>query len=181
VLVSRLVGKGRYAAARAVWQNVYHLPAAQVASPVFDAGLRKLPGSSPFNWTLVAGSLGAADIGNGSLSIDYYGRDTGDLASQLLVLRPGAYRFGFTVDGSKAAAGPSLAWSLRCANSTKAELMNTAVTSTGIRHRVATSFTVPINCLAQQLALIGTAGEFPAPINVVLRDIEIRSATGVRP
>jgi hypothetical protein len=176
VLVSHLVEKGRYAAARAVWQNVYHLSAAQVVSPVFDAGLRKLPGSPPFNWSLVAGSLGAADVGKGSLSVDYYGRDNGDLASQLLVLRPGTYRFGFTVDGSKTAAGPSLFWSLRCATGSKTELMNTAVVGTGTRHRVAAGFTVPSNCPAQQLTLTGNAGEFPAPVNVVLRDLEMRPA-----
>jgi hypothetical protein len=178
VLVNRLVAKGHYAAARMVWQTVYGLSAAQAASPVFDAGLRKLPGSPPFNWTLVAGSLGAADIGNGSLSVDYYGRDTGDLASQLLVLRPGAYRFGFTVDGSNTAAGPSLSWSLRCVTGSKAELMNAAVAGTGMRHHVSTGFTVPSNCPAQQLVLNGTAGEFPAPINVALRDLEMRPATG---
>jgi hypothetical protein len=180
VLISRLVAKGRYAAARAVWQNVYGLSAAQVASPVFDAGLRELPGSPPFNWTLVTSSLGAADIRNGSLSVDYYGRDTGDLAGQLLVLRPGAYRFGFTVDGSKMAAGPSMSWSLRCLTGSKTELMNAAVAGTGARQRVATAFTVPSNCPAQQLALIGTAGEFPAPVNVTLRDLDMRPTTGSR-
>jgi hypothetical protein len=168
VLVGRLIARGRYATARSIWQNVYGLSAAQVASPVFDAGLRELPGSPPFNWTLTEGSMGAADIRDGS--------DTGTLASQLLVLSAGAYRFGFTIDGSKAAAGPTLSWSLRCATGSKAELMNAAVTGTGTRHRVAAGFTVPADCPAQQLTLTGTAGEFPAPINVVLRDLDMRPA-----
>jgi hypothetical protein len=176
VLISRLVERGGYAAARSAWQTIYSLSGQQAAAPLFDAALQELPASPPFNWSLVSGKLGAADIQNGSLSVNYYGRDNGDLASQLLVLRPGAYRFGFTVDGSKTAAGPTLTWSLRCANGAKTELMNTAVVGTGTRHRVAASFAVPSNCPAQQLTLTGNAGEFPAPVNVSLRDLDMRPA-----
>ncbi|WP_242097933.1 hypothetical protein [Sphingomonas sp. CROZ-RG-20F-R02-07] len=179
-LIDRLVAQGHYAEARAVWQKVYGLSDAQVAAPLFDPGFAELPGSPPFNWALTAGMVGAADIRNGTLAIDYYGRDSGELASQLLVLPPGAWRFEFTVEGSKTAAGPSLSWSLQCASGNKAEMMNALVAATGMRHREAANFTVPAGCAAQRLALSGNAGEFPTPMNVTIRDLVLRPAAGER-
>lgn len=179
VLVSRLIDKKQYGAARAIWQQVYGLPAAQAAAPLYDAGLQGMPGSPPFNWTLAAGSLGAADMRNGMLLIDYYGRDSGDLANQLLVLRPGSYRFRFAMEG-KTPDGPGLFWSLRCANDAKAELMRLPVKGTGPRRAIAAAFTVTPACPAQRLTLVGEAGEFPSPINVTVRDLDLRAVPGSR-
>jgi hypothetical protein len=178
VLISRMVAEGGYVTARSVWQQVHRLPAAAIAAPVYDGGFRGLPGSPPFNWTLIAGTLGTADIDNGSLLINYYGRDTGALASQLLVLAPGAYEISVAVEGSKTGEGPSLDWSLRCDTDEKDELVNLPVIAIGERRRVAARFTVPSGCPAQQLVLAGNAGEFPAPINITLRDLRIRKAQG---
>ena len=182
-LIARLAEQGRYGAARAVWRTVYGLTPAQVATPVFDAGFAELPGSAPFNWTLTASGLGAADMLNGTLSVNYYGRDTGTLAQQLLVLAPGAYRFAVTVEGAKTGTGPFLSWSLRCAARGKGapgpELMNLAATATGTPHRVAAAFTVPAGCPAQQLTLIGTAGEFPAPVTLTLSKLDLAPATSI--
>ncbi|MDQ2765489.1 MAG: hypothetical protein M3Y22_19020 [Pseudomonadota bacterium] len=179
VLVNRLIDKGRYAAARSVWQNVYGLSAQQIAASVYDAGFQQLPGSPPFNWTPVASSLGAADIRGGTLSIDYYGRDNGDLVQQLLVLRRGRYRFSITVEGSKASSGPSLTWSLRCKAGGNADLMALPVVATGVPHRSVTEFVVPAGCSAQLLTLVGAAGEFPAPITLTLRDLDLHATAAV--
>lgn len=182
VLVDRLVAARQYAAARTVWLGLYRPSAAEAAAPVFDRGFRELPGSAPFNWTLVASGLGAADMLNGTLSVNYYGRDTGMLAGQLLVLAPGAYRFAVTVEGAKTGTGPLLSWSLRCAGESGAgaELMNLAAAATGAPRRVAASFTVPAGCPAQQLALVGTPGEFPAPVTLTLGALDLRRAPAVR-
>ncbi|MEG3089576.1 tetratricopeptide repeat protein [Sphingomonas sp. PB4P5] len=179
VLINRLVNEERYAEARSVWRNVYRLSAAQVAPLVFDGGFRRLTGSPPFNWTLTSASLGAADIRDQTLAVTYYGRDTGELARQTLMLAPGAYRFAVTVEGAKASVGPSLAWSLRCAGA-KSDLMTLPATGTesGEGHRIVAAFTVPSDCPAQQLTLTGTAGEFAAPINLVFRDLDVRPAAG---
>lgn len=185
-LVARLVRRGRYADARLVWQRLYRLSAAQAAAPLFDAGLRALPGSPPFNWTLAASSLGAADLRGGQLAVDYYGRDSGELASQLLVLRAGGYRFDYTIEGSKTAAGPSVSWSLQCVGGVGggvaggvggdgAVLMRAAVIGTGTPHRAGAGFTVPPGCPAQRLALTGEAGAFPAPMAVTLRDLDLHA------
>lgn len=175
ILVVRLVRQDRYAEARAVWQRVYRLPDALVATPVFDPAFEKRSGSAPFNWTLAGGTLGAADLQNRSLNIEYYGRDSGELASQLLVLRPGSYRFAITVEGSKTAAGSALSWSVQCATGSKAPLMSLTLTGTGTPHRLGARFTVPAGCPAQRLALTGEAGEFPVPMNVTLRDLDLRA------
>lgn len=180
VLVDRLIAQGQYADARSIWQGIYGLSAAQVVTPVFDPGFRDLAGSPPFNWSLVANGLGAADIRDGTLSVNYYGRDNGDLAVQLLVLRPGPYRFAITVEGSKTGAGPALSWSLRCWTGSKAEIMTLPMTATGTPHRVDTLFTVPAGCAAQQLTLSGIAGEFPAPITLTLRDLDVRATGAVQ-
>lgn len=180
-LIDRLVAHERYADARLVWQRVYGLTDAQVAAPLYDAGLRKLGGAPPFNWLLAAGSLGAADMRDNALAVDYYGRDSGELASQLLVLRPGSYRFAFTLEGGKTTSGPSLAWSLQCASGGKAELMRLAAPGTGTRRRLATTVTIPAGCAAQRLALLGESGEFPTPISMTLRDLDLRPASGNQP
>jgi hypothetical protein len=176
VLVKRLVDTGHFAEARATWQNIYGLSPAQTRSAIYDAGFRKLPGSSPFNWTLIADGTGAADIQDGTLSVNYYGRNTGELASQLLILTPGTYRFEITVEGSKTGPGPSLSWSLRCATDSKAELMSLAAIATGVRHRIGANIAVPSGCPAQQLTLMGNAGEFPAPIAVTFRDLALQKS-----
>lgn len=175
-LIVRLVARQQYAAARGVWRSVYGLNAAAVAAPVYDAGFQDLPGAPPFNWTRVASGLGAADLLGGTLSVNYYGRDTGELAGQLLVLAPGAYRFAVTVEGARTGTGPSLAWSLRCANGTKAELMALPAPATGTPHRIAAGFAVPAGCPAQNLVLTGNPGEFPAPVTLTIRDLELRPA-----
>ena len=175
-LVNRLIEAQRFATARSVWQTIYRVPAAQAGALIFDAGFKEVPASAPFNWTLTAGSLGAADMRDGTLSINYYGRENGDLASQLLVLAPGSYRLAFTVEGSKTGTGPSLAWTVKCATGGKAELLNVAATATGSPNRIAAAFTVPSGCPAQQLTLTGNGGEFPAPITLTLRDLDLRAA-----
>lgn len=184
VLVARLASHGDFAAARRVWVQVYHLPETAIAAPIFDAKFAESPASPPFNWTLTAGNIGAADIRNGALAIDYYGRDNGELASQLLVLGPGRYRFSFVVDPGKTDTVSRLLWTLTCAGGAKTILMNVPVTATASRRRIATDIALPVGCPAQTLQLVGEAGDFPAPIVVTIRDLAIApqsTATGSRP
>lgn len=180
VLIARLVDQGRYGEARRVWQRVYGLSDAQVAAPLFNAGFAKMAASPPFDWTFTADSLGAADPQNGALAIDYYGRDSGTLASQLLTLGPGTYRLGFTIEDAKTGNGPALFWSLRC-KTDGFEILRMPIVGAGQVQKVAAAFTVPAGCPAQQLALVGQAGEFPTAINVTLRDLNVRAGGASRP
>jgi hypothetical protein len=181
IIVARLVEQNRFAEARAIWARVYRLSPAQASTPIFDADFREVSASPPFNWTLTAGSLGAADIRNGGLAIDYYGRDSGVLASQLLVLSPGRYRFAFTVDAGQTDNAARLGWTVACATGAKTALASARVVAGPTRRRLATEFVVPADCPAQTLSLMGEAGDLPAPTNVTVRDLDLRAAGGARP
>lgn len=172
-LVGRLVDTGRFQKARAVWRRVYKVPAAAAAAPIFNPLFRPLPASAPFNWTLIASGLGAADPKRDGLSIDYYGRDNGDLASQLLVLAPGRYRLAFEAEGGKADAASRLFWTVACARDGKTVLANVAVPTAPGAHRVAADFTAGPACSAQTLALRGEAGEFPSPNALTINRVVI--------
>ena len=180
VLVTRLVERGHYAAARAIWQRIYNLPDTAVSRPIFDAGFAGSSASSPFNWMLAAGGLGATDIRAGGLAVDYYGRDSGDLASQLVVLSPGRYRFSVIVDPGQIDNGSRLAWTLACAGGNGTALMTAPVAAGATRRRVGADFTVPAGCPAQALLLHGDAGEFPVPVALTLRRPDITPLAGAR-
>ena len=169
VLVDRLVTNQRYRTARAVWQRINRLSNRQVEPLLYDAGLDGLPGKPPFNWTLESGNVAAVDMRAHALQVNYYGRDTGNLASQLLVLPPGDYSFTQTVSGSQRAAGSTLSWSIECDNQPDRKLaqMRLPLDASAPR-RVAIKLTVPGNCPAQRLRLIGSPGEFPTPVSVTI-------------
>jgi len=180
-LVERLVERGRFNEARGVWQRIHRLSPAAAAAPIFNPGFARVPASPPFNWTLVAGSMGAADIRDGGLAVDYYGRESGDLASQLLVLRPGRYRFSVVVDPGKTDPGAGVRWSLVCATGDHPTLATLPVAAGPARRKPGVDFAVPASCPAQALVLRGEAGEFPVPVAVVLRAPDITPLTGARP
>jgi hypothetical protein len=181
ILVNRLVQQHRYTMARNVWQHIYRLSDAQTADPLFNARFAEGRSAPPFDWSLTADSLGAADIRDGSLAIDYYGRDSGNLVSQLLVLKPGRYRFAFTVDPGKTDNAAKLFWSLTCTTGGTPSLMNHAITAGATKRRIAADLVVPAGCPAQMLTLRGEAGEFPAPISLTVRDLDLRPVAGARP
>lgn len=171
ILIARLVAQQHYALARAAWARIYRLTSAQIDAPIFDADFRTAAKRSAFDWSLAAGSLGAADIRDGGLAITYYGRDSGDLASQLLVLVPGRYRFSFVVDAGRSDIAPRLFWSMNCASGSKARLMDAPVAATPGQRRIAVEAVVPVDCPAQMLTLRGEAGDLPAPVSVTIRDL----------
>jgi cytochrome c-type biogenesis protein CcmH/NrfG len=181
VLVSRLVTAGRFQAARAVWQKVYKLPQEAVARPVFNPTFRRVAASPPFDWTLTAGSLGAADPRRGTLAVDYYGRESGDLASQLLVLAPGRYQLAFTAEGGKPDGASRLFWTIACAGDGKPVLTNVAVPASPRIQRAASAFTVPAGCPAQTLTLRGEAAEFPSSLNLTIGGVAIRPLAETKP
>lgn len=176
-LVSRLVGAGRFTDARQVWQRIYHLPKVAVTAPIFNPQFRTMPASPPFDWTLTASGLGAADPDNGGLAVDYYGRDSGDLASQTLVLSPGRYQIAFAIEGGKPNAASRLFWTVACATGDKIVLANVAVPTTPGAHQAGDAFAVPTACPAQTLTLRGEAGEFPSPISLTIKWLAIRATS----
>lgn len=179
-LVTGLIGRHRYAEARAVWQRVYKIDTAAAAPAIFDAAFAPSPAAPPFAWTLTGSSLGAADIRGSGLALDYYGRDSGELASQMLVLAPGAYRFAFTVDPGKSDASSHLLWTLTCVGGDK-PVMTAPINPGPSPRRLVATFTVPAGCAAQQLAVRGEAGDIPTPLSITVRSPEIAAAGATQP
>lgn len=173
-LISRLVDAGQFTDARQAWQRIYHLPKATVTAPIFNPQFRTMPASPPFDWTLTASGLGAADSENGGLAVNYYGRDSGNLASQTLILSPGRYQIAFAAEGGKPNAASRLFWTVACATGDKTVLANVAVPTTPGAHRMGSAFGVPATCPAQTLTLRGEAGEFPSPISLTIKGLAIR-------
>lgn len=167
-LVEAFVERGDYASAYALWRQFAGLPAS--ASPlVYNASFNETPAPSPFNWTYSsAGGAGLAEPANGRLRVIYYGRKNLGLASQLLLLEPGSYRFAAPVSGT-AAAG-AIAWTLTCVPS-RAQLMQLVV-GQGDSAR----FTVPAGCPAQRLVLKGRRSEMPQNSDVQIGPVVLQRA-----
>ena len=180
-LVGRLVQKGRFGEAREIWQRIYGVPDQAATTPIFNPRFQTVTASAPFNWTFAAGSLGVADPKQEGLFVEYYGRDTGDLAKQTILLKPGRYRFVFAAEGTKADTESRLFWQIVCASDGAKTLLNASVTPLPDGRTVANSFAIPAGCPAQTLRLFGQAGEFPDEVNTTIRNLAIRPLSGSQP
>src|SRR5206468_2909879 len=113
VMVDTLVKAGDYSQARAAWARM----AAGGVRPgelLHDAGFRDSISPPPFNWQLTSSTVGLAERQpGGRLHVLFYGDEDGTLASQLLLLPPGAYRVTMQLAGDPARAH-SLTWALWC-------------------------------------------------------------------
>lgn len=177
-LVTSMVARGRFQAARAVWARLFHVPTAAAQQPLYNSDFQTASGQPPFAWDFSGGAAGAATPQAGQLTVDYYGRDNATLASQLLVLPAGRYKLNYTLVGS---AGTGLAWTLTCADGGTAAIGSFPVPgASGTAKHYLASFSVPASgCGAQWLRLVGIAAEFPSPVNVTLSGLSLqRVATG---
>jgi len=179
-LLDRLVEKGDVVRAYGLWRGFTGLGGAADEKAVYDGRFQGLPGEPPFNWQLAAGSAGVAERTKRSeLQVEYYGRDRADLASQLLILRPGRYRMRFGANGDAPGEGSKLAWTLACRTGS-APLFTMPVTNINSASRVlAREFTVPASgCGAQWLRLTGAPDEFPTAQSVTISDVRIEPGSG---
>ena len=88
------------------------------------------------------------------------------LASQLLLLKPGAYRIAMQITGDLRNAG-SLSWTITCANSkTQLTALRLAAVTRG-------AFAVPAGCPAQRLELIGSAPELPQTVDLTISGLTL--------
>src|SRR5581483_8764729 len=109
----------------------------------------------PFNWTLTSSTVGLAERQpGGRLHVLFYGQEDGFLASELLLLTPGAYRLSMQLLGDPSRAH-NLNWSIWCdkAGEPIASITLDAAAALGWR------FEVPKACPAQWLKLSGVSGE----------------------
>jgi hypothetical protein len=174
LLLDRMVRQGDIARALEVWKTFSGLAGASVGKGLYDGDFRGLPGPPPFNWTLPIGGAGAAERTKAGLQVDYYGRDDADMASQLLVLAPGRYRFGFRAQGDASGEGSRLVWTLIChpAGAQLMQLPLLRVASAARRFNAA--FVVPsTGCVSQTLKLNGVPGDVASAQNVTIAGLSI--------
>ena len=176
-LVDGLISRGDFNRAYAFWRtfSAPQAPARKVG--LYDPEMRGLPGLPPFNWHFPATPAGAAERSNGTLTVEFYGRDSAMLAEQLLVLSPGRYRLLFIAEGSADGESSKLAWRIQCAPRAT-ELGAIMLTKVAYSpKRITGEFTVPASgCPAQRLQLVGHAAEFVKPQNVTIRGLQLAGA-----
>jgi hypothetical protein len=176
-LLTRLVDKGQYGQARNLWQT-FTGTREDERYGIYDSEFIGRPGPLPFNWKLATSGVGAAERAPGhSLQVAYYGREKGELASQLLMLRSGPYRLSFraTSDGSE---DSHISWTIVCGPGEHV-LLQLPIGSTGTAARQFTgTFIVPsAACPAQWLKLLGVPGDIEASRNVHISGLSIQPAS----
>jgi len=171
-LLLGLVARGDYQRAYDLWRGFALLPAG--AQPLlFNGSFRDLGAPPPFNWAFSASPAGVAEPGPHRLRVLYYGREDTALATQLLVLPPGNYRFGAPVTGDMVAG--ALSWTLTCVNA-KAPLMDLRL---GGSAPPAGNFTVPASgCPAQSLVLNAHREDSPEDSDVRIGPADIERVGG---
>ena len=174
-LLAKLVDGGDLRRAHLLWRSFAGLPAADGDKGVYDGDFRGAPGAPPFNWQFGTTPAGVAErTAAPALQADFYGRENVELATQLLLLKPGRYRLQFRAEGDASGEGSRLAWTLACAGGGKAQLLSLPLTQIASAPRaVSASFTVPGGCAGQWLKLSGIAGEFPKAQNATISQLRI--------
>lgn len=174
LLLSRLVEQHETPHALAIWAKLAGLPPPGDEKGLYDGAFHGAPGAEPFNWGLATEGIGVAErSGRSSLQVDYYGRDPGDLARQLLVLRPGRYRFQFRVSGDAPGEGSRLRWTVSCVPGGPSLLQLPLVGIDSSPKAYKAAFTVPAGCSPQWLKLEGVAGDVETGQSVTLGNLSI--------
>ena len=172
-LLTVLVERGDFARARALWLRISGLPKAPAG--IVNPQFARLAAPAPFNWTFGNGEFGFAEpAANASLQVVYYGRTNGQLASQTLLLAPGAYQLRMRVmresDNDQASG---LAWTLSCGKATDVLLNLPVGEGKGSARPIAANFTVPAGCLSQTIKLVATASEYAASEQVNFSNFQL--------
>lgn len=144
-LLSAMVNAGQVADAKALWARWTGRPDAN--SLLVNADFQPTKASPPFNWELLSGPAGLAEIpAEGGLSIIHYGREPMLMVRQLLALTPGRYKL--SVRGETSDDLSVLDWTLRCTAGQDAGQvrLNPGGQGAGV-------LTVPGDCPAQWLEL----------------------------
>jgi hypothetical protein len=173
-MLSRLVTAGDLDRALRLWRLMSGIADDGGAKGVYDGRFAGLAGPPPFNWELANGPIGAADrVRNTGLQVDFYGRQDGELASQLLMLRPGRYQLRFDAQGDAKGQASRLSWTISCQGSGAALLQLPVTGVTASSRLFAAPFTVPVGCPAQSLKLHGSSGDVASEQNLIVSDLSV--------
>ncbi len=179
-LVGNLVEARQYRRAYDVWAGFMPDLSADQRSLIYNADFASTFGSPPFNWAFASGRVGAAEPGtNGSLEVNFFGRESGVLAEQLLILSPGSHALTFVVEGDSLDGAGDLQWVMTCAE-TGAAFASVPITDISFTpRRIRQTILVPAsNCAAQWLRLTGRAGDFGRPRNARISELGLSKGGG---
>ena len=170
-LLNTLTGAGRYSQAREIWAKTTgaKLNAGQF---LYDASFSDKASPPPFNWDLSSSTVGLAERQpGGRLHVVFYGQEDGFLASELVLLPPGAYRLSMQLLGD-ASRARSLNWSIWCDKAAEpiASVTLEAAAARGWR------FEVPSGCAAQWLRLGGVSNDMPQQSDVTIARLKLERA-----
>ena len=173
-MIQTLVEHRQYDRARALWARTAGINPSATLGPLFDPNFSDSASLPPFNWELASSTLGLAERRSGRLQAIYYGQEDGALARQLLVLKPGRYRFDAPArGGAEDGEGSALVWTLRCADAQGGNALASAPASAkGL------TFTVPESCPAQWLELVGRSSDTGREIEMVIGPVSLSRAVG---
>ena len=176
IMLDGLVRQGQVRRAQQLWQRLVGVSGA--AALLYDPRFEGRPGPMPFNWTLSSSGPGVAESApGGALDVEYFGRESAPLASQLLALAPGRYRLAMRVEGDAKGDGSRIEWQVACAPSGP-PLGTTVLRDVSYNPRdLSLEFTVPASgCQGQWLRLQGVAAEFPATQSARISELSLRRA-----
>ena len=177
-LITSLAERGQIARAYELWRTFSAPRAPEKKVGVHDGRFQGLPGGAPFGWNFPASPAGVAErTAARVLQVGYYGRDPAELATQLLMLPPGAHRLSVRAEGDAEGRDSRLAWKIQCQQS-KSEIADLVLRKLTYAPRiVSVNFTVPASgCSAQWLRLVGAPGEFAKAQNAAISAVQIESA-----
>ena len=171
-MIRTLVENRQYDRARALWARTAGIDPSATLGLLFDPNFSDSASLAPFNWELASSTLGLAERRSGRLQAIYYGQEDGALARQLLVLKPGQYRFEAPAKGgAEGGEGSSLLWTVRCADAQdSAALASAPAAAKGL------TFAVPDSCPAQWLELVGRSSDTGREIEMVIGPVALSRA-----
>ena len=170
-LLRTLATAGEYAQARAVWERATGV---RFNGLLYDPAFSDKTSPPPFNWSLTSSTVGLAERQpGGRLHVIFYGQEDGFLATQMLLLQPGAYRLSMQLLGDRERAR-ALNWSVWCdkADGPIASARLDAVATQGF------SFKVPAGCAAQWLSLSGASSDVPQQADVTIASLKLQKLPG---
>lgn len=167
-LVRSLIADGRYQDARSIWSNIAGIANAR-ADLIYDASFSQPAAPPPFNWALTSSTIGLAERQRPDrLHVLFYGQEDGVLASELLLLPPGAYHLSLTLAGGGTHEN-ELIWTAQCDKS-QTELSRIDVPSAVAR---GWDFEIPANCPAVWLNLSGVSSDVPQQAEATISHLNL--------
>jgi hypothetical protein len=164
-LVRNLVTAGEVDAAERTWTI---LSGHRRLGLINDPNFKRLDAPEPFGWLLGSGAGGFAEFApGGGLSIVYYGRETAELAKQLLILPPGRYRVRSTLAAGSAPG--NVQWVVTCAD-------NRDIASVAVGK--AADIAIPATCRSASLRLVGMPNSPSTTVDFRLQSVDIARLSG---